>query len=102
MFLLLFLAPPLEELYIFNSDWLTALLPPTDICSGSLCVSLTYSGAPGWSQVTPPMTKGDPWVTQDDPWVNQDDSGWLPYVLKESFWLAPYISDNSTWIFIKL
>ena len=43
----LFLAPPLEELYIFNSPSLTDSLTPTDICSGSLCLSLTYSGASG-------------------------------------------------------
>ena len=28
--------------------------------------------------------------------------GWLPHVLKEAFWLAPYISANTTLIFMKL
>ena len=30
-----------------NSAPSAPLLTPTDICSGSLCLSLTYSGAPG-------------------------------------------------------
>ena len=55
-----------DELYIFNSHFLTNLLTLADICSDSLYLSLTYSGAPG-------MTQSDPWVTQEDPWVTQDD-----------------------------
>ena len=52
-FLFIFLAPPLEELLMFNSASLTACLTPTDICSGSLYFSLTYSGAPGITLADP-------------------------------------------------
>ena len=54
-------------------DSLTDSLPPTDICSGSLCLSLTYSDAPGWSQVTPlwpRVTPGWPRTTPGWPRIN--------------------------------
>ena len=69
--------------------WLTYWLTLADIRSGSLYLSLTYSGAtgltlnltlaylgdPGWPRVSQDdlwTTKDDPWATPSDPWVTQD------------------------------
>ena len=55
------LAPPLKELYICDSDFLPPSL--TDICSGSLCLSPTYSVAPGLPHWWPRMTPEWPRIT---------------------------------------
>ena len=54
-----FLSPTLKELSTCNSDSLTNSLRPTDICSGSLYLSLTYSGAPGNLFLMPWECTGD-------------------------------------------
>ena len=74
-----FLAPPLEELYIFNSALLPSLLTHSDRYLLWLSLSLSHlPWCPWLIPGNPPMTQGDPWVTQDDPWMTQDDP-WMTH-----------------------
>ena len=69
-----FLAPPLEELYIFDSHYVPPSLRYSDRYLLWLSLSLSHLlWCPWLVPGNPPLTKDDPWVTQDNPWVTQDD-----------------------------
>ena len=81
----LFLAPPLEELYICNSHSLPPSHNPSlrQIFTLALFVSLSITllppGYPWLIRGNLPKTQDDPWMTQDDPRVTQDD----PWVARD-------------------